>query len=464
MPRKCFFISNFGEEGTKAREHSDETLRMLKRALTPTGFDVPDRGDKIPHSGVVTDAIIKRIAEDDLVIADLTYPDDIGKDPEQQTISGNPNVYYELALRHATQKPVIHIAFKGQQIPFNLKHINIIWYGFASGEADEAKDKIRELINEYEKNGFAKQNNQVSFALSDIKLNSKTISLDNAVDQITESYQNTANHLAIRIDNLTRNFAVLQHKLDKHGISADKMIGDMEARIAIHHQFAHKARDLCVMHLGKLTEFFPSGGNSNKPAKVFEDAKPMISSMLEDVVRIFSLMVDPDIKVWASLRERRNDSKYHTFLRAGKYSTKRIKPSKALYKDSVTLSQLKQSFSGGRCVILTGQTYGPDMWEPQPNDKLKEDLSVLMSAVMAKSWNSDEDNGYWSDRKLMMVFCVCADREDAFGEIHIPLMQCLTDVFSLIVNILLRTVPGGVNAAQEPPEETKPVKKKKRAR
>jgi hypothetical protein len=75
------------------------------------------------------------------------------------------------------------------------------------------------------------------------------------------------------------------------------------------------------------------------------------------------------------------------------------------------------------------------MWEAQENDKSHEDKSVLMSAVMAKSWVKRS----WSNKKMMMILCVCADRDNAFGEKHISLMQSFTDVFFLILNVLVRS-------------------------
>ena len=49
----------------------------------------------------------------DLVVADLT--------------EANPNVYYELALRHATAKPFIHLARDRTKLPFDLKVMDVIF-------------------------------------------------------------------------------------------------------------------------------------------------------------------------------------------------------------------------------------------------------------------------------------------------------------------------------------------------
>ena len=42
--------------------------------------------------------------------------------------SRNPNVFYELGLAHALQKPVVLISSNGDDVPFDLKHIRVIYY------------------------------------------------------------------------------------------------------------------------------------------------------------------------------------------------------------------------------------------------------------------------------------------------------------------------------------------------
>lgn len=40
----------------------------------------------------------------------------------------NPNVFYELGLAHALQKPVVLISSNNDDVPFDLKHIRVIYY------------------------------------------------------------------------------------------------------------------------------------------------------------------------------------------------------------------------------------------------------------------------------------------------------------------------------------------------
>ena len=55
---------------------------------------------------MITSQVIQHIVDDQLVIADLT--------------ERNPNVFYELAIRHAIRKPLVQLIKKGEQIPFDV--------------------------------------------------------------------------------------------------------------------------------------------------------------------------------------------------------------------------------------------------------------------------------------------------------------------------------------------------------
>jgi hypothetical protein len=40
----------------------------------------------------------------------------------------NPNVFYELGLAHALEKPVVLVSSNEGDVPFDLKHIRVIYY------------------------------------------------------------------------------------------------------------------------------------------------------------------------------------------------------------------------------------------------------------------------------------------------------------------------------------------------
>jgi len=73
------------------------------------------RADEVPFPGSITSDIITRIMHSDIVVADVTYP--------------NPNVFYELGLRHACRAGTVIIRDKtGPSIPFDIAHLRHIQY------------------------------------------------------------------------------------------------------------------------------------------------------------------------------------------------------------------------------------------------------------------------------------------------------------------------------------------------
>jgi hypothetical protein len=114
MAETCFLICPIGKPGSDVRRRSDQWVRhVIMPVAKQHGYEVA-RADEMPNSGIITNQIIKALFESPLVVADLT--------------GGNPNVFYELALRHACGKPYIQMVHIGQEIPFDLQGVRTIEY------------------------------------------------------------------------------------------------------------------------------------------------------------------------------------------------------------------------------------------------------------------------------------------------------------------------------------------------
>src|SRR5438045_3859364 len=72
------------------------------------------RADEINRSRRITDDIWRNINEARFVIADLT--------------GRNANVFYEVGLAHARNKPVILLTQSGDDVTFDLKEIRYLQY------------------------------------------------------------------------------------------------------------------------------------------------------------------------------------------------------------------------------------------------------------------------------------------------------------------------------------------------
>ncbi len=108
----CFYITPIGEEDSENRKHSDLFLgSIIEPAIEQLGLTVV-RADSIDQPGLITNQIIEYILRSKLVIADLSFH--------------NPNVFYELALRHVSRLPTIQIVRKGDKIPFDIGNFRTI--------------------------------------------------------------------------------------------------------------------------------------------------------------------------------------------------------------------------------------------------------------------------------------------------------------------------------------------------
>jgi hypothetical protein len=102
----CFVIAPIGPSDSEIRKRSDQILKhIIEPAASECGYAAL-RADKIDEPGLITSQVIQHVVDDALVIADLT--------------GRNPNVFYELAVRHAIRKPLVQIIAKGEQIPFDV--------------------------------------------------------------------------------------------------------------------------------------------------------------------------------------------------------------------------------------------------------------------------------------------------------------------------------------------------------
>jgi hypothetical protein len=114
----CFFIAPIGENDSEHRHHSDAILSSyVEKALATVEPKLRVvRADKITQPGMITKQVLEYLLKSRLVVADLSYH--------------NPNVFYELAVRHATGKPVIHIKRTSDRLPFDNKDFRTIDIAF----------------------------------------------------------------------------------------------------------------------------------------------------------------------------------------------------------------------------------------------------------------------------------------------------------------------------------------------
>ncbi|BAJ26635.1 MULTISPECIES: hypothetical protein [Kitasatospora] len=119
-PRQCFVIGPIGNphatHGSPERAAYEHHLEVFEEVIAPAcaKFAIAAlRADGIASPGDINEQICRHVINSDLVVADVS--------------GGNPNVMYELGLRHLGGRPIIHIGEDGQ-LPFDIASVRIIRY------------------------------------------------------------------------------------------------------------------------------------------------------------------------------------------------------------------------------------------------------------------------------------------------------------------------------------------------
>ena len=112
----CFVIMPIGNQEFPGGTVTASDLKgryndLIKEALLRANPNLEVvRSDEVAAPGAITSDIITRIMHSDYVLADVTYP--------------NPNVFYELGLRHACKLGTLIVRDRnGPKTPFDIAHL-----------------------------------------------------------------------------------------------------------------------------------------------------------------------------------------------------------------------------------------------------------------------------------------------------------------------------------------------------
>jgi hypothetical protein len=106
---------------------------LFKPAIQKAGLQPVRADDEIFGAGKIMDQVWRGIRDAKVLVAELS--------------TRNANVYYELGLAHALGKPVVLVAVDGEEVPFDVHHIRVIYYNIADPFwGPKLIDKIAENI------------------------------------------------------------------------------------------------------------------------------------------------------------------------------------------------------------------------------------------------------------------------------------------------------------------------------
>jgi len=234
----CFVIGPIGKDGTAERKHSDLLLHSVIKEVLETeefGYQVK-RADEDAAPGMIGDRVISDITQADLVIADLT---DL-----------NPNAFYELGIRHSTEKPTIHLAKAGTLLPFdNFSHRTIFVDLMEWQSIVQARHRLAESVRATKESGF-KVSNPITQANASFKMRESADPSERIIAQLQERIAGieasvkTRSQIELNFDNLSH------HALIRHFVEE------------------------------KIKEVIDSGGNSRRVAKEILDENLGINASL----------------------------------------------------------------------------------------------------------------------------------------------------------------------------------------
>ncbi|AVT81884.1 hypothetical protein [Rhodopseudomonas palustris] len=203
--KTCFFIAPIGDSGSETRRHSDFLFDGIVREVTEKDDLAYKtwRADKDAHPGMITDKIINDIVDSTIVVADLTLL--------------NPNVFYEIGIRHSVEKPIIHMIELGTRLPFdNLGHRAIHFDKSDWNSIVRTRSELRAQILETEKDEF-KVTNPVTNALTTKVFKASADPLEQQVSELSRRISEIESK-----NRTTLNEPLLQQALDLRALAESR--------------------------------------------------------------------------------------------------------------------------------------------------------------------------------------------------------------------------------------------------
>ena len=141
IPPSTEFLRSHGIEPSKLGIRRDlifvltpfhEDLSDEFNAIVSVGRDVGfivNRGDERVSAGEIFPQLLLQIVQSRIVIANIS--------------GRNPNVFYELGIAHALDKPVILLAHKNSEVPFDIRAKQIVFYN----DNEELQHELRRMLS-----------------------------------------------------------------------------------------------------------------------------------------------------------------------------------------------------------------------------------------------------------------------------------------------------------------------------
>jgi len=134
LDSECFFIAPIGDDPSEIRKRSDAVRDWVVKPAAAAAAELRTiRADDVGEPGQITAQAVQHCLKAKAAVADLT--------------GGNPNVYYELSVRHGALLPVVLIAEEGTKLPFDISQSRVIFFDHTDlDSAGKAKEQLQVQI------------------------------------------------------------------------------------------------------------------------------------------------------------------------------------------------------------------------------------------------------------------------------------------------------------------------------
>lgn len=218
----CFVIMPIGDTKGYDKGHFTRVYNnLLKPAILKAGY-YPERADEIQSTNLIALDIVERISRTPIAICDIS--------------SCNPNVFYELGIRHSSSLPVVLVKDKKTNNPFDIKDIRYVEYSERL-EYDDVIKKHEEIstviintIENYKKEGYKNSLlsliSQARIAENRDSLNDNTNLLEKEAMKILDSIDSQFFDTDFRIMHMIQSF----HKVCKNYACGESIFSYLKAR------------------------------------------------------------------------------------------------------------------------------------------------------------------------------------------------------------------------------------------
>lgn len=141
----CFIVMPFGRTPSEIRWFKGWYEQVIKPAVIAAEF-TPILAATEDNPSAINDEIRTHLACDPMVVVDLggATPDDIP----------NPNVMYELGIRHAFGLPLVMMAWEGQRLPFDVNNQRAVLSSRDFLEIDPTRKRLEAFIRSAKEGRF----------------------------------------------------------------------------------------------------------------------------------------------------------------------------------------------------------------------------------------------------------------------------------------------------------------------